>query len=89
MARPHSASLIGELRFAEDGVFTVIRRVNDKAHCYRFLMSLNVYRNKVGVFGGALRLQIMELRKRGLRFDVVADAAKERKDALVGAVCAV
>ena len=43
----------------------------------------------MGVFGGALRLQIMELRKRGLRFDVVADAAKERKDALVGAVCAV
>ena len=36
-------------------------------------MSLDVYRNKGGVFGGPLQLQIMELRKRGLRFVVVVN----------------
>ena len=45
------------------------------------LLSLNVYRNKGCVFGGALQLQIMELRKRDLRFDVIAKAARERKGA--------
>lgn len=38
-------------------------------------MSLNVYRNKGCVFGGPLQLQIMELRKRGLRFAVVVNGA--------------
>lgn len=61
MVRPHSANLIGELRFAENGVFSVTRPVGDKTDCYRFLLSVNVYRNKGSVFGGPLQLQIMEL----------------------------
>jgi hypothetical protein len=47
-------------------------------------VSLSVYRNKGTVFGGPLQLQIMELRKRGLRFDAVAKAARKRKDAPCG-----
>lgn len=61
VARPHSASLIGELRFAENGVFSDTRRVDDKAHCYRFCVSLNVYRNKRCVSGGALQLYYLKL----------------------------
>ena len=53
------------------------------------LLSLNVYRNKGGVFGGPLQLQIMELRKRGLRFDAIAKAARERKVAPCGVACVV
>jgi hypothetical protein len=48
------------------------------------LLSLNVYSNKEGVFSGALQLQIMELRRRGFRFDVIAKAARERKGAPCG-----
>lgn len=48
------------------------------------LLSLNVYRNKGGGLGGLLRLQIMELRKRGLRSDVTAKTARERKVASCG-----
>jgi len=47
-------------------------------------VSLIVYRNKGCVFGGSLQLQIMELRKRSLRFDVIAKAARERKEAPCG-----
>ena len=36
VARPHSASLIGELRFAENEVLVVTRRVEGNTHCYRF-----------------------------------------------------
>lgn len=48
------------------------------------LVSLNAYDNKEGVFGRALRLQIMELRKRVFRFDLIGKAARERKDAPCG-----
>lgn len=36
MARPHSASLIGELRFAENGVFAFTWRVEEKANVTGF-----------------------------------------------------
>ena len=52
-----------------------------KRQMLQVLVSLNVYRNKEGVFGGPLQLQIMELRKRGFRFGVKANTARERKEA--------
>jgi hypothetical protein len=54
------------------------------AHCYRFLLSLNVYRNKGCVFGGPLQLQIVELRGEMPRFNVIDKTVEGRKAALVG-----
>jgi hypothetical protein len=48
------------------------------------LLSLSVYRNKWGVFGGPLPLQIMELRGEMPRFNVIAKTVEGRKTALVG-----
>lgn len=45
VARPHSASLIGELRIAENGVFAVTKCIHSQG----------------SVFWGSLLLQIMEL----------------------------
>lgn len=72
MARTHSVSLIGQLRFAENGVFAVTKCIQDQGE---------------SVFGGSLQLQIMELRKRSLRFDAIAKAARRRKDAPCVAAC--
>lgn len=68
-------------------MFAVTRRVEDKANVTVCKLSVNVYRNKGCVFGGSLHLQIMELQKRSLRFDVVAKAARECKGAPCVAAC--
>jgi hypothetical protein len=48
------------------------------------LLSLSVYRNKWGVFGGPLQFQIMELRGEMPRINVIAKKVEGRKAALVG-----
>jgi hypothetical protein len=39
-----------------------------------------MYTGTRGVFGGPLQLQMMELTEEALRFDVIAKAARERKE---------
>ena len=88
MARSHSASLTGELRFAKNGVFAVTWRVEDKANVTGFAVTKCI-QEQGGVLGGPLQLQIMELRKRGLMFDAIAKAARARKVAPCGGACVV
>jgi hypothetical protein len=58
--------------------------IEDYGTLLQVLVSLSVYRNKGGVFGGPLQFQIMELRGEMPRFNVIAKTVEGRKAAHVG-----
>ena len=58
--------------------------IEDYGTLLQVLVSLSVYRNKWGVFGGPLQLQIVELMGEMPRFNVMTKTVEGRKAALVG-----
>lgn len=69
-------------------VFSVTWRVEDKAQCYNTGVSVNVYRNKGGIWWISPAPNNGATGERPY-FDVIAKAAKGRKNVPVGAVCVV